>query len=97
MAENAGLDPIDMLVGLRSAHEEGKTTYGVNVYDGKIVDMKAEGVIEPLKTKTQAIKSAAEAAEMILRIDDIISAGKLGGGAPQMPGGMGGMGGMGEE
>jgi archaeal chaperonin len=95
LAENAGLDPIDMLVGLRSAHEEGKKTYGINVYEGKIVDMKAEGVIEPLKTKTQAIKSAAEAAEMILRIDDIISAGRLErGGAPQMPpGGMG----MGED
>ena len=96
LSENAGLDPIDMLVELRSAHEEGKTTYGVDVYIGKIVDMKAKGVIEPLKIKTQAIKSAAEAAEMILRIDDIISAGKLDkGGAPQMPPGM--PGGMGEE
>jgi chaperonin GroEL (HSP60 family) len=49
----------------------------VDVYTGKIVDMKAKGVIEPLKIKTQAIKSAAEAAEMILRIDDIIAASKL--------------------
>jgi thermosome len=96
LSENAGLDPIDMLVELRSAHEEGKKTYGIDVYLGKIVDMKAKGVIEPLKIKTQAIKSAAEAAEMILRIDDIISAGKLDkGGAPQMPQGM--PGGMGEE
>ena len=95
LAENAGIDPIDILVELRSAHEDGKETHGINVYTGKIVDMKAEGVIEPLKIKTQAIKSAAEAAEMILRIDDIISAGRLEkGGAPQMPpGGMGGMGG----
>jgi thermosome len=86
LAENAGLDPIDILVELRSAHEEDKITYGVDVYTGKIVDMKAKGVIEPLKIKTQAIKSAAEAAEMILRIDDIISAGKLDkGGAPRMP------------
>jgi len=96
LSENAGLDPIDMLVELRSAHEEGKKTYGIDVYFGKIVDMKAKGVIEPLKIKTQAIKSASEAAEMILRIDDIISAGKLDkGGAPQMPPGM--PGGMGEE
>jgi archaeal chaperonin len=94
LSENAGLDPIDMLVNLRSAHEDGKKTYGIDVYEGKVVDMKAQGVIEPLKTKTQAIKSASEAAEMILRIDDIISAGKLErGGMPQgMPPGMGGMG-----
>jgi len=93
LAENAGLDPIDILVGIRSAHEEEKYTYGVDVYTGKIVDMKSQGVIEPLKIKTQAIKSAAEAAEMILRIDDIISAGKLEkGGAPKMPPGE-----MGEE
>ncbi len=93
LAENGGLDPIDMLVELRAAHDAGKTTAGVDVFTGKIVDMKAAGVIEPLKIKTQAIKSAAEAAEMILRIDDIIAAGRLsgpaGGGAPGMPGGMG--------
>jgi len=93
LAENAGLDPIDILVEIRSAHENNKYTYGVDVDIGKIVDMKLKGVIEPLKIKTQAIKSAAEATEMILRIDDIISAGKLNkGGAPQMP-----PGGMGEE
>ncbi len=95
LAENAGLDPIDMLVELRSAHEDEKNTHGIDVSLGKIVNMKAKGVIEPLKIKTQAIKSAAEASEMILRIDDIISAGKLEkGGAPPMPPGMpGGMGG----
>jgi len=94
LAENAGLDPIDILVELRSAHEEGKMNYGVDVYSGNIVNMESQGVIEPLKVKTQAIKSAAEAAEMILRIDDIISAGRLEkGGAPSMPPGMGGMGG----
>ncbi len=93
LAENAGLDPIDVLVGLRSSQEEGKTQSGVDVYTGKIVDMKDMGVLEPLKIKTQAIKSAAEAAEMILRIDDIVSAGKLEkGGAPQgLPQGMPGM------
>lgn len=89
LAENAGLDPIDMLVELRSAHEKGEKSSGIDVYTGKIVDMRENGVIEPLKIKTQAIKSAAEAAEMILRIDDIISAGKLEKTVPQMPpGGM---------
>jgi chaperonin GroEL (HSP60 family) len=91
LAENAGLDPIDILVELRSAHDDDKITYGVDVYTGNIVDMRSKGVIEPLKIKTQAIKSAAEAAEMILRIDDIISAGKLEkGGMPRMPSGEGG-------
>jgi thermosome len=94
LAENAGLDPIDIMAELRSAHEEDKIDYGVDVYSGKIVNMKAKGVVEPLKTKTQAIKSAAEAAEMILRIDDIISASRLErGGAPRMPPGMPDMGG----
>ncbi len=98
LAENAGLDPIDILVALRVAHDSGKTTAGVDVFSGKVIDMWEVGVIEPLKIKTQAIKSASEAAEMILRIDDIISAGKLsrGGGMPggMPPGGMGGMEGM---
>jgi chaperonin GroEL (HSP60 family) len=87
LAENAGLDPIDMLVELRAAHEQGKLTYGIGIDDGKIVDVVKIGVIEPLKVKTQAIKSASEAAEMILRIDDVISASKLskGGGMPGMP------------
>jgi len=77
LAENAGLDPIDTLVELRAAHEQGKKNYGINLTTGKIEDALEMGVIEPLKVKTQAIKSAAEAAEMILRIDDVIAAGKL--------------------
>jgi thermosome len=86
LAENGGLDPIDTLVELRSAHEQGKLTFGVNLYNGKIADALEMGVIEPLKVKTQAIKSASEAAEMILRIDDVISASKLSrGGMSQMP------------
>ena len=94
LAENAGLDPIDMLVELRSAHETGKKTVGLNVYEGKAVDMREAGVVEPLRVKTQAIASAAEAAVMILRIDDIIASAKsampdMGEGMP--PGGMGGM------
>jgi len=94
LAENAGLDPIDILVELRAAHEKGKATAGVNIDAGRIDDAYGFGVVEPLKVKTQAITSAAEAAEMILRIDDVISASKLsrGGGMPQMPpGGMGEM------
>ncbi|MGC9058815.1 MAG: thermosome subunit beta [Candidatus Aenigmatarchaeota archaeon] len=78
LAENAGLDPIDILVELRAAHEHGKTNYGVDVFSGKIVDSLELGVVEPLKVKTQAIKTAAEAAEMILRIDDVIAASKIG-------------------
>ena len=77
LAENSGLDPIDVMLKLRSAHEEGKKTYGVDVDTGKPVDMYEKGVIDPLKVKIQAIKSATEAAEMILRIDDIIAASKL--------------------
>ena len=95
LAENAGLDAIDMLVAIRAAHEGGKKNFGLDVYEGKPVDMLKAGVVEPLRVKTQAISSAAEAAVMILRIDDIIASSKSaapGGGMP--PGGMGGMGGM---
>jgi thermosome len=89
LAENAGLDPIDIIVALRSAHEAGKVTAGVDVFTGKVVDMMQMGVIEPLKIKTQAIKSAAEATEMVLRIDDVIAAGRLNKSGPSgMPGGM---------
>ena len=96
LAENAGLDPIDILVALRAAHDQGKVFYGVGVFDSGVVDAFEIGVIEPLKVKTQAIKSASEAAEMILRIDDVITASKLGRGG--MPGGMPpGMGEGGEE
>jgi chaperonin GroEL (HSP60 family) len=77
LAENAGLEPIDILVGLRSAHEKARgEAKGVNVFTGKISDMHGEGVIEPLRVKEQAVKSAGEAASMILRIDDVIAATK---------------------
>jgi thermosome len=77
LAENAGLEPIDILVGLRAGHEKAKGhVMGVNVFTGKIVDMEKSGVIEPMAVKEQAIKSAAEAASMILRIDDVIAATK---------------------
>ncbi len=89
LAENAGLDPIDMLVAIRAAHEAGKKNFGLNVYEGKPVDMLKAGVVEPLRVKTQAISSAAEAAVMILRIDDVIAASKTAGPAGGMPpGGM---------
>ena len=91
LAESTGKDPIDILVDLRTQHDKGHATYGIDVINGAIADMKKLGVIEPLKIKTQAIKSATEASEMILRIDDVIQAKSGGAGRmPQMPGGMGG-------
>ncbi|MCD6576128.1 MAG: TCP-1/cpn60 chaperonin family protein [Nanoarchaeota archaeon] len=91
LAENAGLDPIDMLVNLKAAHEEGKIWAGIDIHNGKIIDMLEADVIEPLKVKTQAIKSASEVAIMILRIDDVIAAGKLSKDNSQPQGGMPGM------
>ncbi len=99
LAENAGLDPIDVLAELKSAHAKKMRWAGINVFTGKLMDAWKAGVIEPLKIKTQAISSATEVAIMILRIDDVIAAGNLHkGGAGGMPPGMGGMppGGMGE-
>jgi thermosome len=84
LAENSGLDPIDMLVSLRSAHEAGKINFGLDVDAGKPADMVKAGVVEPLRVKIQAINSAAEAAVMILRIDDIIASSK----SPSPEGGM---------
>lgn len=75
LAENAGLDPIDKLAALRAEHDKEKIRSGLDVFTGNVEDMVKLGVIEPLKIKLQAIKSASEVAEMILRIDDIISAG----------------------
>ena len=95
LAENAGIDPIDSLTELKAAHEKGEKWAGLNVFTGKIMDCWAQGIIEPLKIKTQAIKSASEVAELILRIDDVLASSKSK--EPQMPpGGMGmpGMGGM---
>ncbi|MBN1763552.1 MAG: TCP-1/cpn60 chaperonin family protein [Methanomicrobia archaeon] len=88
LAENSGLDPIDKLVALKAAHERGEKYAGLDVYTGKIVDMRASNVIEPLRTKRQAVQSAAEAAIMILKIDDVIASKK---GMPAPPGGAGGM------
>lgn len=92
LAENAGLDSIDSLVDLRAAHEDS-SVMGLDVFTGKVADMKEAGVIEPKRVKKQAIQSASEAAEMILRIDDVIaSSGKgdadMGGMDPAAMGGM---------
>ncbi len=95
LAENAGLDPIDILVDLRAQHEKKNINAGVNVFTGKVEDMLKQSVVEPLKIKTQAISSAAESAEMILRIDDVITASKISGGGMPPGGGMPDMGGMG--
>ncbi|MEW6221719.1 MAG: thermosome subunit beta [Candidatus Hadarchaeota archaeon] len=100
LAENAGLDPIDILVRLRSEHEKkGNEHIGLDVISGKILNTLEKGIVEPLRVKTQAIKSASEVSEMILRIDDVVAATKLEKGEkegpPMPPGGMGGMGGMG--
>jgi len=78
LAENSGLDPIDILAELRAAHEkEDGWKYGINVFEGKVADMLELGVLEPLVVKEQALKAATEAATLILRIDDIIAASKL--------------------
>jgi thermosome len=88
LAENAGLEAIDIIVELRSAHEKPKGKYmGVNVFNGKVQDSIENGVIEPAVVKEQAIKSAAESAAMILRIDDVIAATKSQAGPGGMPGG----------
>ena len=94
LAENAGHDPIDIIVALRAEHGAGKSLMGVDVFAGKTKDMVKAGVLEPLRVKIHAIRSAAEVAALILRIDDVIAAkrspapaGPTGG----MPPGMGGM------
>jgi len=90
LAENAGLDPIDIISEMRAQHEKGETWAGVDVFGGKVADMKKLEVYEPLVVKKQTIKSASEAATMILKIDDIIAAGKMKA-PPTPPGGPGGM------
>ncbi|MEM2099495.1 MAG: thermosome subunit beta [Candidatus Bathyarchaeia archaeon] len=77
LTENAGLDPIDILSELRARHEKGETWAGIEVHEGKVQDMTKAGVFEPLAVKKQIIKSATEAASMILKIDDVIAAGKM--------------------
>jgi len=98
LSENAGMDPIDTLTTLRSRQLRGHKSTGIDVMKGKVADMKSSDIIEPLLVKNQIISSAAEAACMILRIDDVIATAKSAGPPPGaeggMPPGMGGMGGM---
>jgi len=97
LSENAGLDPIDILSELRARHEKGEVWSGIEVLEGKPKNMEKAGVFEPLAVKKQIIKSATEAATMILKIDDIIASGKMKGPpTPRGPPGMGGPG-MGPE
>jgi len=102
LAENAGLDSIDLLVDLRAEHEGGDTHAGLNAFTGNVEDTFDAGIVEPAHAKEQALASATEAANLVLKIDDIIAAGDLStsggdeeGGAPGGMGGMGGMGGRG--
>jgi chaperonin GroEL (HSP60 family) len=98
LAENAGMDPIDTLATLRSRQIKGEKWTGIDVLKGRVSNMKSSDIIEPLAVKNQVVSAAAEAACMILRIDDVISVSKSaappGGGEGGMPPGMGGMGGM---
>ncbi len=97
LAENAGLDPIDTLIEIRKQHKRGDRHAGINVFTGKVTDMRKENVVEPIRVGSQAISSATDAAVMILRIDDVIAA-KTGGGAGGPGGPKGGEeGGEGEE
>jgi len=90
LSENAGLDPVDILSELRASHEKGEKWAGVDVFEGKIRDMEKLEVYEPLAVKKQVIKSATEASTMILKVDDVIAAGKMRA-PPTPPGGPGGM------
>lgn len=83
LAENAGLDPIDILTELKSRHEAGSIKDGLNLFTDKIEDTLAAGIVEPIKVKTQAISSASEVAMMILRIDDVLVSEGTGPGIPQ--------------
>jgi chaperonin GroEL (HSP60 family) len=89
LAENAGLDPLDILVELRASHEKGQKWVGVDPFEGKTLDMMKANVIEPAAVKEQILKSASEAASMLLKIDDIVASGKSreGAGPPTPPGG----------
>ena len=85
IAENAGMDPIDTMVKLRAKQSEGKKWTGINAKEGRVTDMLSQNIVEPVVVKEQIIKSATEAASMILRIDDVIAiSGGSGGGMPPM-------------
>jgi archaeal chaperonin len=90
LAENAGMDPLDTQTQLRAKAALAKPKYGVDVINGKVTDMAAKDVYEPLKVKEQIISAATEVSSMILRIDDVISVSKSGQSGPPPGGGMGG-------
>jgi thermosome len=73
LVENSGLDPVDILVKLRSEHNNGNSRAGLNLFTGEVIDMSNTSVVEPLKVKVQLIKSAVDAAAMILRVDDVFA------------------------
>ena len=93
LAENAGLDPIDMMIEMRRTHKKGNKYAGIDVNNGKVSDMLKNNVVEPLRVSVQEVQASTEAATLILRIDDVIASKSGGGGAPpgMPPGGMGGM------
>ncbi|MDP1695745.1 MAG: thermosome subunit alpha [archaeon] len=91
LAENAGLDSIDILTELRKKHEEGGVNIGLNLFNNLIEDTFFAGIVEPLKVKTQAINSASEVATMILRIDDVLVSKGASQRGKGMPSGMEGM------
>ena len=96
LAENAGMDSIDVVIELKNAHnnKKGGKNFGVNVLENRVSDMIAAKVLEPLRVKTQAVQSATEVASMILRIDDVIASKKMSPSEMGPPPGAGGMGGM---
>ena len=96
LAENAGMDPLDTQVQLRSRSTKGKASYGVDVLNTRIADLESENVYDPLAVKEQVINAATEAVCMILRIDDVIAASRSSNSGPPSggPPGMGGMPGM---
>lgn len=75
LAENSGFNPLDKLVDLKNAHSKGKTHAGLNVYDGKVIDMLKAKVVEPLRSKRQSVQSSAEAAILLIRVDDMMISG----------------------
>ena len=85
LAENAGLDPIDILTELRARHDKGEKNAGINLITGKIEDSINAGIIEPIRIKMQAINSASEVAVMILRIDDVIASSSKSSSGGRMP------------
>ena len=90
LSENAGLDPIDMMLEIRRVHKKGNKYAGINVNGGKVEDMLKNNVIEPLRLGIQEIQAASEAAIMILRIDDVIASKGESKTPPVPPGGIGG-------